>query len=290
MPMELEQSDGDPVATRRGHLPGGTASQRTGDSVVLEAVRRFWDDDATTYDRAPGHAPRNAAVLGAWRAVLARNLPPAPARVLDVGAGTGFLSLLAASLGHRVTALDLSPGMLGKLAEHAESARLQIDTVVAPADDPPGGFDAVMERHVLWTLPDPGRALGAWRAAAPYGTLLAVESVWGRADPLEALRSRARRFQHRLRRLPPDHHGEYDPALRRSLPFGAGTPPAAVLAQVEAAGWPAPRMERLRDVEWAESLELGLMERVFGVTPRFCVAAGAAVSVHGDVPGAATGV
>jgi protein-L-isoaspartate O-methyltransferase len=39
-------------------------------------------------------------------------LPPPPADILDVGTGTGFLALLLAELGHRVSGIDLSEGML----------------------------------------------------------------------------------------------------------------------------------------------------------------------------------
>ncbi len=59
--------------------------------AAAEQIRAFWDDDAATYDLA--HQPRSAAVQAAWNAALARFLPPAPAHVLDAGAGTGFLSL-----------------------------------------------------------------------------------------------------------------------------------------------------------------------------------------------------
>src|SRR5580692_6937640 len=137
--------------------------------AILDDIRRFWDDDAATYDNAPGHHPTSAAVQAAWTAALASLLPPPPARVLDCGAGTGFLSLIAARLGHRVTALDLSSQMLAKLRGAAEAEGLAIAVVVAPAHEPPPGFDAVMERHLLWTLPDPVAALTAWRAAAPGG-------------------------------------------------------------------------------------------------------------------------
>ena len=156
--------------------------------AILDEIRRFWDDDAATYDNAPGHRPRSPAVQAAWTAALDSLLPPAPARVLDCGAGTGFLSLIAARLGHRVTALDLSSAMLAKLGTAADAEGLDIDVVVAPAHEPPVGpepFDAVIERHLLWTLPDPLAALSAWRAAAPGGRLVAVESLWGEAPVLE---------------------------------------------------------------------------------------------------------
>jgi SAM-dependent methyltransferase len=254
--------------------------------AILDDIRRFWDDDAATYDDAPGHRPVSAAVQAAWTAAVEALLPPAPARVLDCGAGTGFLSLIAARLGHQVTALDLSPHMLAKLEAAARAEGLDITVVVAPADRPPppppgagtdgygaAVYDAVMERHLLWTLPDPSAALAAWRACAPTGRLVAFESLWGDADPVQARLGQARKLLRQWRGTPPDHHGSYAPDLRRALPLGSGTHPRAVANAVAQAGWHAPRLVRLRDVQWAASLELPLPERLLGVTPHFAVVA-----------------
>ena len=139
----------DTAASGSGPPPEGASDAR-------EEIRAYWDVDATTYDLSPHHRPRSSAEQAAWAATLARVLPPAPARVLDVGAGTGFLSLLAAGLGHHVTAHDLSPGMLARLAEKAEAAGLEVTVSEGAAEEPPAGpFDAVIERHLLWTLPRP---------------------------------------------------------------------------------------------------------------------------------------
>jgi SAM-dependent methyltransferase len=212
-------------------------------------------------------------VLAAWTATLAHLLPPAPSRILDAGAGTGFLSLIAARLDHQVTALDLSPKMLEGLRSAARSEGLEIEIVVGAADKPPEGFDAVMERHLLWTLPDPAAALGAWRRAAPTGRLVLVESLWGRVDPLEKIRAGARRQIRRVRGEPPDHHGSYSEALRSALPLAGGTSPSRLVELADAQGWRRPRLERLRDVEWAERYELPVPERIVGVPPRFAVVA-----------------
>ncbi len=239
----------------------------------MEAIRRFWDVDAWTYNRAPGHMPTSRAVRAAWCSVLVRTLPAAPARVLDAGAGTGFLSLLAARLGHRVTALDVSPKMLEKLERAARTEQLDIEVVVGPAHLPPGNYDAVVERHLLWTLPDPVEALKAWRSAVPIGRLVLFESIWGSVDPLEAFRSKLRHSLRRMRGEPPDHHDSYAAQTRSALPFGSGTPPDAVVDAVLSAGWSRPFLERLSDVEWAERTQLGLLERLLGVPPRFSVVA-----------------
>ena len=148
--------------------------------------------------------------------------------MLDVGAGTGFVSLLAAKQGYRVTALDLAPGMLARLSRKAERQGLSIETVEANAAEPPADdFDAVVERHLLWTLPDPRAALEAWRRAAPDGRLVLLESIWGSAAGPEERVVPARVLLRQLRNEGSDHHAEYDAELRVELPLGTGTTRAA---------------------------------------------------------------
>jgi SAM-dependent methyltransferase len=243
--------------------------------MSLEQIRTYWDADAASYDDVTNHAPTSAGEVAAWSTVLARLLPPSPARILDCGAGTGFLSLTAARLGHKVTAVDVSGAMLDHLRRKADAEGLVVDVVEGPAEEPPAGpFDAVVERHVLWTLGDPVGALRAWRAAAPEGRLLCIEGVWGDVDRVEALRAIGRRALRRLRGQADDHHAGYDPAVLATLPLGSGTPPSKVVEAVVASGWPDPWLERLHDVEWAATVDLPMPERLLGVPARFVVTAG----------------
>jgi SAM-dependent methyltransferase len=240
-------------------------------------VRDWWDADAATYDDSADHgwAAASPAARAAWNAALHRLLPGRGARVLDVGAGTGFLSLAAARLGHRVTALDLSGGMLERLRERAAAEDLEVEVVQGGAEEPPAGpFEAVIERHLLWTLPDPAAALAAWRGVAPDGRLVLFEGLWGGADPVEQLRGQAREGLRRLRGEPDHHHDHYQPSVVEELPLAAGTHPDRVVELVEAAGWGPARLERLHDIEWAQLLGLSPSTRLLGVTPRFAVVAG----------------
>ena len=242
-----------------------------------DRIRAYWDADAATYDDSVDHGldAASPALRAAWNAAIDRFLPAPGSRVLDAGAGTGFLSLSAARLGHRVTALDLSAGMLARLREAAARERLEIEVVEASAEaPPPGPFDAVVERHLLWTLPDPGAALAAWRAVAPAGRLVLFEGLWGGADQVERLRGQAREGLRRLRGEPDHHHDRYEPAVWEALPLADGTHPDRVVELVEEAGWGPARLERLRDVEWAQLLQLPPPDRLLGVTPRYAVVAG----------------
>jgi SAM-dependent methyltransferase len=239
-------------------------------------LRSYWDTDAATYDLAPEHVAQTAAQRAAWTAAVKRLLPPPPARVLDVGAGTGFLSLTLARLGHDVTALDISREMLARLRAAAEAESLEVEAVEGSAEEPPQGpFDAVVERLVLWTLPDPWEALRRWREVVPQGRLVSFGGVWASRDRLTALRGRIRSYVRRARGNPPEHHAPYDAAVLRSLPLGYGPSPSALVDAVEAAGWRGVRLERLWDVEWAQSLALSPAERLLGVVPEFAIVADA---------------
>ncbi|MGH9304009.1 MAG: class I SAM-dependent methyltransferase [Acidimicrobiales bacterium] len=238
-------------------------------------IRQFWDDDAATYDHSPSHYPRLAHERAAWAATLRRLLPEPPARVLDVGAGTGFISLILAAQGYAVTALDLSPKMLDELRKKAVERSLEIEVIEADALHPPGqGFDVVVERHLLWTLPDPESALRVWRAAAPAGRLVLVEGSWGGESGLPAVRAAGRRLVARARHVGPDHHGTYSDEILAALPYSDGMDPAGAVRLVESAGWGTARLERLRDVEWAIMERRGALDQLLGTHDRWAVIAG----------------
>jgi ubiquinone/menaquinone biosynthesis C-methylase UbiE len=242
---------------------------------VSEEIRQFWDEDAAVYDRSPGHHPRRPHEQAAWSAALRRLLPDPPARVLDAGAGTGFLSMLLAAQGYQVTAMDLSPGMLEVLREKAARQGLNVEIVVADAASPPDGpFDAVVERHLLWTLPDPGAALSAWRQAAPTGRLVLIEGTWGNATGISAVQAEVRKLVGRIRGAEPDHHGHYTDRVVSALPHANGITPAEMVALVQASPWGQARLERLRDVEWATLEGRSLLDQLLGTNPRWAVTAG----------------
>ncbi|GAA3197723.1 MULTISPECIES: class I SAM-dependent methyltransferase [Streptomyces] len=174
----------------------------------------YWEAAAATFDDAPDHGLRDPAVRAAWAARLRGWLPTPPAALLDLGCGTGSLSLLAAEAGHRVLGVDHAPAMIArartKLAGH--------DARFLPGDAarPPVGeerFDTVLVRHVLWALPDPRAALEHWSGLlAPGGRLVLVEGRWGESWPVgigacelrAGIRESARGFRVRVEDLSGD--------------------------------------------------------------------------------------
>ena len=243
---------------------------------VSDRIREFWDADAATYDATPSHAISDPVESAAWRQILAEVLPEPPARVLDAGAGTGALSLLVAELGHEVTAFDLSPGMLAqaerKAADRGLDARMTF-VVGSVAEPPPGPFDAVIERHVLWTVPDPVAALRAWREVARRVVLL--EGSWGSSSLHDRARTALAEAIRKAMRTPPDHHAPYPTEVLTELPLAGAPTPRPFIDALHDAGWGGVRIKRLRDVEWAaighEPWPLGWLEH----RPRYALVADA---------------
>ncbi|MGY0066412.1 class I SAM-dependent methyltransferase [Streptomyces sp. QTS137] len=158
----------------------------TDDSDVTDTVGADWDTRAAGFDEEPDHGLRDPRVREAWAGRLRSWLPERASDVLDLGCGTGSLSLLAAEQGHRVTGVDRSPAMV-TLAREKLAGRDAV-FLVGDAAAPPTGerrYDVVLVRHVLWTLPDPGRVLRHWRGLLRSGgRFVLVEGVWGAVSPV----------------------------------------------------------------------------------------------------------
>jgi 2-polyprenyl-3-methyl-5-hydroxy-6-metoxy-1,4-benzoquinol methylase len=148
----------------------------------LQAARQLWDDAAATFDNEPDHGLRDPKVRAAWQALLRQWLPHTPKRILDIGCGTGSLSVLMAELGHEVTGIDLSPAMIAHAKAKAEAAGRQVSFHVMDAAHPqlaPQRFDIILCRHLLWALPQPAEVVVRWLTLLiPGGRLILIEGFW----------------------------------------------------------------------------------------------------------------
>lgn len=150
------------------------------DQTDLLSVPDYWNAAAADFDEDADHGMRDPAVREAWRARLVGWLPPPPADVLDLGCGTGSVSLLLTELGHQVTGLDVAEQMVDQARVKCEgrSAVFRVGDAAAP-DVGESTVDVVTARHLLWTLPDPHAALVRWVSLLrPGGRLVLVEGRW----------------------------------------------------------------------------------------------------------------
>ena len=112
-------------------------------------------------------------------------LQGAPRRVLDVGAGNGWLSQCLAAAGHYVVAVDANDDAEDGLRVSRRGAH-EVPLVRADFDAlpfAPGQFDAVVLNASLHYAPDVARTLeAAHTLVAPGGTLVVMDSPWFERD------------------------------------------------------------------------------------------------------------
>jgi SAM-dependent methyltransferase len=116
---------------------------------------------------------------------------------LEIGSGTGYFSLNLLQLGaiRRLTATDISPGMLKRLATTAEALGLEAETVATEAETLPfedESFDIVFGHAVLHHIPDLERAFAEFRRVLRPGGVVAFAGEPSRyGDRLAALPKKA---------------------------------------------------------------------------------------------------
>ncbi len=104
-------------------------------------------------------------------------------KVLDVGAGTGRLSVLLAGRGAQVTALDASPKML----ELVKKKNNKIETIVGDAEKLPfenNAFDIVTAAFLIVHLKDPSRFFDEVYRVLKDGGIFVVTNINQKDPPL----------------------------------------------------------------------------------------------------------
>jgi ubiquinone/menaquinone biosynthesis C-methylase UbiE len=195
---------------------------------VKQQVAAHWGRRAPGFDAGFGHSIATPAERAAWDRILDLALAGrGPLDALDLGCGTGFLSLELAGRGHRVTGIDFAPAMLVEARRKAAERGAAIRFEEGDAEQLPfagDSFDLAITRHVLWTLPHPEAAIDEWiRVLRPGGRLVVIDSQF---DPSGLS-------------LPPTQNArvsaEYA-AIGDQLPFLGGRPREQIEALLRAHG------------------------------------------------------
>jgi len=196
------------------------------DGDIKTAITRSWDSSSGMYDSCPGHQIGTKAEEEAWMHELRVGIPPPPMKILDVGCGTGAMGLLFAKMGYDVFGVDLSLAMMNQARMKATNQNLKLELQKGDAEDlpfPDESFDVIVNRHLLWTLPNPDTALLEWyRVLKPGGTLLVIDGVWNDKRLSSRLKRRVSEGLTRFFERNETHRHGYDKNLRKSLPHDGG--------------------------------------------------------------------
>ncbi|MGE8583943.1 class I SAM-dependent methyltransferase [Agrobacterium tumefaciens] len=214
-----------------------------GNFDLKEEIRDYWSKRSETFDLAFGHKIAAGAEANAWQKPIRDLMGPEPKHILELACGTGEVTRLIHDLGHEVTALDFPEAMLSVArAKHAGKPRLRF--VMADAEntmEPDASYDAIICRHLVWTLTQPEETFREWfRLLRPGGRLLFFDGDWATPKPAGRLASLLIRLIDLSVGADKNYDGaqsSHHAAIMKALPFGQGLRPQMLKPLLIAAGF-----------------------------------------------------
>jgi ubiquinone/menaquinone biosynthesis C-methylase UbiE len=195
------------------------------DSSIRQKVASSWDIHAKGYDAQYTHGLKSLGETEQWKLALQQITGNKTLKILDVGTGTGFLALLLAELGHTVKGVDISEGMMSEARRKAETKGLPIQFCYGDAenlDEPENTYDLVINRHILWTMQYPEKAIREWmRVLKPGGKLVIIDGDWFYRTPFYSVKIFFGKLLVAVTEFknPWSHKQDYDEELKRNLPM-----------------------------------------------------------------------
>ena len=209
-----------------------------------ERIVNYWEKRSDSF-LVQKRQELHSAMAERWMREIHAQLPEEKnLKILDVGCGAGFFSILLAKEGYQVTGIDLTPDMIKNARLLAEEEKVSCEFQVMDAENPEfpdETFDVVISRNLTWTLPHVQHAYQEWiRVLKKGGILLNFDANYGITD-----------FSN-VADLPENHaHNILGDDMMRELPISSYSRPA----------WD---LETLGALELKEfKLDLGISSRIY---------------------------
>ena len=155
------------------------------ESSLKAQIEDYWDERSSSFSMVRRNELAGPSAA-AWESLILEHLPEngrEPLKILDIGTGAGFFAIILARLGHQVTGIDMSAGMIHEAKQNALAAGCRAKFRKMDAQElalPSESFDAVISRNLTWTLPDAMQAYREWtRVLKKGGCLLNFDSDYG---------------------------------------------------------------------------------------------------------------
>ena len=151
-----------------------------------ERIVNYWEKRSDSF-LVQKRQELHSAMAERWMREIHAQLPEEKnLKILDVGCGAGFFSILLAKEGYQVTGLDLTPDMIKNARLLAEEEKVSCEFQVMDAENPEfpdETFDVVISRNLTWTLPHVQHAYQEWiRVLKKGGILLNFDANYGITD------------------------------------------------------------------------------------------------------------
>jgi len=151
-------------------------------NALQDHVTEYWQK------RSNGYCLHNLDELHgfkkqAWTELILKNSPHKKRlKILDIGTGPGFFSIIMAMSGHDVWAVDISAEMLLKAESNAQNYGVKVNYMLSDVHQLPfadNSFDVVVSRNVTWNLLQPMSAFTEWRRVLNQsGKLMYFDANW----------------------------------------------------------------------------------------------------------------
>lgn len=147
-------------------------------------ITSYWSERAEDFSKLREKELQSPKFL-LWRDELVKHIEgKTNLRILDIGCGAGFFSIILSELGHTVMGIDITPNMIeeSKLLAHSVGSTAQFAVMDAESlDFDDNTFDIIVVRNVTWNLPHPDKAYAEWlRVIRPGGLILNYDAEHAR--------------------------------------------------------------------------------------------------------------
>ena len=151
-----------------------------------ERIVNYWEKRSDSF-LVQKRQELHSAMAERWMREIHVQLPEEKnLKILDVGCGAGFFSILLAKEGYQVTGIDLTPDMIKNARLLAEEEKVSCEFQVMDAENPEfpdETFDVVISRNLTWTLPHVQHAYQEWILVLKKGgILLKFDANYGITD------------------------------------------------------------------------------------------------------------
>ena len=154
--------------------------------MLQDEIIRYWTE------RAPSYSEINQNELHGkqkekWTSYIQKRIEGVMPgkknlKVLDIGGGPGFFSIIMTMAGYEATWVDRNAAMLVEAKENAGPLADAIHYALMDAEElefPDNTFDVIVTRNLTWTLPHPKKAYASWqRVLKKGGVLLNFDANW----------------------------------------------------------------------------------------------------------------